>query len=295
MGYCLDCRRPVCSHCLLLGDHKSHQQTPIDQAFETGKETLRAWVEKLSHRVASAENLMEELRIVGHDVDQGAEGQRLAINTEMDQLREVVETKRHQLLSRSALEEQQKRVQLQAQIDRAETARHDASNLVSRSHSLMAYDSEHAFLAVVLPLIQDMKKCSGQAVEVYPSVSTAFRQLSTDAQARSLGDLDLGHNRVQPPPSAASSVVATSVSPAAVAVVSGLPASVVVDGMQHSMQSSTYSVAPFNVVGAGPNHSPVSPVQTHMYSQPQSMQAFTYSQAQQPVQASQVQHRYRPS
>jgi len=196
--YCLDCRKPVCSHCLILGDHKGHQQTPIDQAFETGKETLGAWVEKLQQRIGGADELLEALGKAELEVARGAEAQRTLINNEMDHLRELIETKRHQLLSKSALEEKQKRVHLQAQVDRAELARQESSGLVARSKDLMVQPSEHAFLAVVLPLIQDMKKCAGQPIDDTARVSCVFRPLSTDAQVRSLGDLDLGHPRLQP-------------------------------------------------------------------------------------------------
>lgn len=196
--YCLDCRKPVCSHCLILGDHKGHQQTPVDQAFETGKETLGAWVEKLQQRITTTEDLLAQLREAELEVYRGAEAQRNIINSEMDHMRELIETKRHQLLSKSALEEKQKRVQLQAQVDKAEGTRQDAGSLVSRSQDLLSLSSEHAFLAVVLPLIQDMKKCASQQVDDGPRVVCSFRPLSTDAQVRSLGDLDLGHPR--PPP-----------------------------------------------------------------------------------------------
>lgn len=195
--YCLECRRPVCSHCLILGDHKNHQQTPIDQAFETGKETLGAWVEKLKQRIASTEELLDGLRGSEMEVQRNAEAQRNIINNELDHLRELIETKRQQLLSKSALEEKQKRIQLQAQVDRAESARHDSTGLVVRSEDLLALESEHAFLSVVLPLIQDMKKCAHQPVDDSARVSCTFRPLSTDAQVRSLGDLDLGHPRAQ--------------------------------------------------------------------------------------------------
>jgi hypothetical protein len=193
--YCLDCRKPVCSHCLILGDHKGHQQTPIDQAFETGKETLGAWAEKLRQRITGTDELLELLRNAELEVNRGAEAQRNIINHEMDHLRELIETKRHQLLSKSALEEKQKRMQLQAQVDRADTTRQDAMGLVERSQDLLALSSEHAFLAVVLPLIQDMKKCANQPIDDAPRISCLFRPLSTDAQVRSLGDLDLGHPR----------------------------------------------------------------------------------------------------
>mmetsp|Transcript_6149 Transcript_6149/g.17193 ORF Transcript_6149/g.17193 Transcript_6149/m.17193 type:complete len:455 (+) Transcript_6149:70-1434(+) len=193
--YCLDCRKPVCSHCLILGEHKGHNQTPVDQAFITAKDTLDAWVAKLRERCTSAESLLEQLRNAEFEVQRGAEGQRKVINEELDHLREMIETKRHQLLSKSAMEEKQKRVHLQAQIDRAEGVRGDSARLVARSKDLLSLPSEHAFLAIVLPLIQDMKKCAGQPLDAAPQVTSNFRPLSCEAQVRSLGDLDLGHPR----------------------------------------------------------------------------------------------------
>jgi len=197
--YCLDCRKPVCSHCLILGEHKGHQQTPMDQAFVTAKDTLNVWVEQLAERVSMAQTLLESLHNTELEVQRGAEAQRDVINSELDHLRELVETKRHQLLSKSAMEEKQKRAHLQGQVDRAEKIRHESTSLVSRSKELLSLPSEHAFLAVVLPLIQDIKKCASQAIDAAPQVSSSFRPLSSDAQVRSLGDLDLGHPR-QPQP-----------------------------------------------------------------------------------------------
>lgn len=190
--YCLDCRMPVCSHCLILGEHKGHQQKHIEEAYDTGKDTLNAWVEKLMQRIDSCEDILGKLRAAEIDVNQGATAQRDIINHEMDHLKELIETKRHQLLSKSALEEKQKRVQLQAQNERTTEARAMAQNMINRSEDLLAVGSEHAFLAVVLPLIQDMKKVCTQPPEPAPHVTGNFRPLMTDSQVRIIGDLDLG-------------------------------------------------------------------------------------------------------
>merc|ERR1719436_784350 len=80
-------------------------------------------------------------------------------------------------------------------MDRMDTVRQDASGLVSRSQDLLALSCEHAFLAVVLPLIQDMKKCASLPMDDGTRVCASFRPLSSDAQVRSLGELDLGHPR----------------------------------------------------------------------------------------------------
>jgi hypothetical protein len=190
--YCLDCRTAVCSHCLLLGEHKGHQQTQISGAFETGKETLRAWVEKLHERIRATEDLLTRLHTAESEVDQGSSMQRGTINAEMDHLVQVLEAKRKQLLAKSEIEESGKRQQLQVQMDKTASLRSGTHQLISRSAELLSTPSEHAFLAVVLPLIQDMKKCQSQSIDSAPAVNGSFRPLTTDAQVRALGELDLG-------------------------------------------------------------------------------------------------------
>lgn len=190
--YCLDCRMPVCSHCLILGSHKSHQQKHIEEAYDTGKETLSAWVEKLQQRISDCEEIEDKIRQAESEVSEGATNQRNIINHEMDHLKELIETKRHQLLSKSEIEEKQKRMQLQTQEQRTQNSKSEASAMTSRSKDLLAVSSEHAFLAVVLPLIQDMKKICTQPAEPAPNVNGTFRPLMTDTQVRCLGDLDLG-------------------------------------------------------------------------------------------------------
>lgn len=154
-------------------------------------------MEKLDIRMTNAEDLLDIFRNAEEEIQRNAESQREVVNSEMDHLRELIETKRSQLLSKCAMEEKQKRLQLQTQIGRAEAARTEVKALVGRSEHLLSLDSEHAFLAVVLPLIQDMKKCESRPVDSNQRVSTSFRPISTDAQVRSLGELELGHPRVQ--------------------------------------------------------------------------------------------------
>jgi len=129
-------------------------------------------------------------------VSQGGDAQRNMINQEIDHLKELVEVKRQQLLSKSDHEGEKKRAQVQSQMDSTASARDKALRLVSRSRKVQSLRSEHAFLALVLPLIQDMKKCSDHQFEVLHSVGS-FRPLSIDAQVLSFGDLDLGFPKPQ--------------------------------------------------------------------------------------------------
>mmetsp|Transcript_64398 Transcript_64398/g.151290 ORF Transcript_64398/g.151290 Transcript_64398/m.151290 type:complete len:448 (+) Transcript_64398:42-1385(+) len=195
--YCMDCRALVCSHCSVLGVHQLHQKMDVSKACVTGRETMMAWIDKLSEQVHSAEELLETFRSTEDEITRRCEAQRASINNEMDHLRELIETKRRQLLQKSAIEEKQKRVHLQSQVDRVAGLRSQASGLLQRSKVLMDLKSDHMFLATCLPLMRDMTGCSRQIVDDNTRVTTTFRSLSTDAQARTLGDLELGH-RPQP-------------------------------------------------------------------------------------------------
>eukprot|EP00443_Scrippsiella_acuminata_P070623 CAMPEP_0115476932 /NCGR_PEP_ID=MMETSP0271-20121206/55404_1 /TAXON_ID=71861 /ORGANISM="Scrippsiella trochoidea, Strain CCMP3099" /LENGTH=429 /DNA_ID=CAMNT_0002904385 /DNA_START=98 /DNA_END=1383 /DNA_ORIENTATION=- len=190
--YCMECRRPVCSHCLILGEHKGHGQCPIDGAFDSGKETLNAWIDKHRAHIAEAGERLDQLRNSQAQVRRGAEAQRNIINSELDHLARLIEEKQRDLLKRSEAEEEEKRAQLRSHIAEAEVIQRESSGLVERSKNMLSLNSDHAFLAVLLPLIQDMKIAS-QPVDKRVKVSSTFRPLSTDAQMRSLGELDLGH------------------------------------------------------------------------------------------------------
>jgi hypothetical protein len=253
--YCLDCRMPVCSHCLILGEHKSHQQKHIEEAYETGKETLNAWVDKLQQRIRDCEDIEEKLRVAEKEVSEGATAQRNIINHEMDHLKELIETKRHQLLSKSAIEEKQKRVQLQTQSEKTIKAKTEANNMTTRSEDLLAVSSEHAFLAVVLPLIQDMKKICTAPPEQAPNVTGSFRPLMTDTQVRCLGDLDLGLPKAPPQPTPPVNVVTMPVHAGATHAVGDPPigyAAAVQHGHNYQHSGLSHPPATVSYVTASP-------------------------------------------
>jgi len=288
--YCLDCRMPVCSHCLIMGDHKGHQQQPVEDAFETGRETLRAWVEKVMERSRVAEDLLAQLRTADLEVTDGAARQRELINLEMDNLKEIIDSKRQQLLAKNELEEKQKRGQLQAITDRTQAAYNDSKRIAERSEELLALRSEHTFLAVVLPLIQDVKKVSVQALDAPPPNCGTFRPFLTDAQVRCLGDLDLG----LPRPAAPRPVNVQQVQPQ----VTGQPSIVqTVQGMQTQNQLGHVLVQsqapPFGYTAVGMSATHISPQQIPMVSGQQAAPMQAAQQAM-PVQHSQqVQYMYR--
>jgi len=190
--YCLDCCTAVCSRCILLGAHQDHQSTPVSSAFGDHREMLRSKMDRLTERENGTLSLLEKLQAAELEVQQGAQGQRNAIIREMDNLRELIETKRRELLSKSALEEKQKLTQLQTQVTRAEGSLEQIRQMARRADVVLSLTSEHSFLAVVLPLLQDVTRCSNKEVDPLLPVSSVFRAIHTDAQVRSVGELNLG-------------------------------------------------------------------------------------------------------
>lgn len=191
--YCCDCRTPICSHCLIVGCHQGHERTKMDEAILTGKDTLGAWAQKMNQLKASTKALLEAFQAADEEAIKNGENQRSTVNYEMDHLREMIETKRRQLLQQSALEEKQKRVQLQVQIQQAQAVLSEIESLISRSEDLLELNCDHHFVVLVLQLIQDMKGRSSQQVDDRRRVNTAFRSLNTDQQVRVIGELELGY------------------------------------------------------------------------------------------------------
>lgn len=190
--YCLDCCSVVCSRCILLGDHQDHQSTPISSACEDHREMLRSKLDRLAQREIGTVSLLEKLQAAELEVQKSARGQRNAIIREMDHLRELIEAKRRDLLSKSALEEKQKLVQLQSQVTRAEASLEQIRQMTQRAEGIASLSSEHSFLAVVLPVLQDVTRCSNKEVDPLLPVSSVFRPIQTEAQVKSIGNLNLG-------------------------------------------------------------------------------------------------------
>jgi len=190
--YCLDCCSVVCSRCILLGDHQDHQSTPISSACEDHREMLRSKLDRLAERESGTLSLLEKLQASELEVQKSAQAQRNAIIREMDHLRELIETKRRDLLSKSALEEKQKLIQVQSQATRAEATLEQIRQLAQRAEGVASLNSEHSFLAVVLPVLQDVTRASNKEVDPLLPVSSVFRPIHTDVQVKSIGNLNLG-------------------------------------------------------------------------------------------------------
>lgn len=190
--YCTDCSMAVCSHCILLGDHQDHSNMPIARAVQEQRDVLRSQVERLQTRKKGNQLLSQDLRVLEEKVCLGGSQQRAMINRQIASLKDLIDSKADQLLSKSNLEEEQKLSQVRGQYERTAIALDQVDVLLRRTDEMLLVDNDYDFLTLVLPLIQDSMRCSSQVVEAVAQVPTTFRALTIDAQTKSMNELDLG-------------------------------------------------------------------------------------------------------
>jgi hypothetical protein len=186
----------------------------MSKACEEHREMLQKEVDRLRTRKKGHQDLVENLRNVECKVIDNGQQQRDTINRQLAQLKDLIESKRQQLLQQSSLEEDQKLNQIRTQIEKTRGTLEQVDNLLSRTEKMLRLDSDYSFLTVVLPLVQDAMRCSSQVVEPMTQVQTSFRPLSVEWQIKALGDLDLsvqvGGSRL---PAAIATIGSTSTGP----------------------------------------------------------------------------------
>lgn len=109
----------------------------------------------------------------------------------MDHLKELLETKKMQLLSKNAMEAEKKRSAIEAARTRTFPELDKQQHLQSRMAKVRALTKEHAFLTVCQPLIGDIRSHLENPVDCSSPTDANFRQFSVEAGVRVLGELDL--------------------------------------------------------------------------------------------------------
>jgi len=190
--YCLQCRVPVCAHCLLVGSHEKHERTALKQAYDQGQATLQQWLEQLSSKQDQSKKYLDKLSQLQTDIEEGGARHRELIEAEIEALKEQLDLKKQQLLSKSEHEQKRKKAALTKELDdaRADGARLD--KLQKRTQKVLKFNSEHCFLALCLPVIQDLRTTVARQVPHASQVDPSFPDLTTDYQSRSLAEMDLG-------------------------------------------------------------------------------------------------------
>lgn len=168
-----------------------------DDDFQLGLVALRVlqlegWDCKLDKRATRTQSFLDRLQQLSEDVEAAAAAQRELIISEMDHLKELLETKKMQLLSKNSMEADKKRSAIEAARARILPELDKQQHLQGRMAKVRAVTKEHAFLTVCQPLIGDVRSHLEIPVDCSSPTDATFRPFSVEAGVRVLGELDLG-------------------------------------------------------------------------------------------------------
>ena len=120
--YCETCGELICPYCALkTGKHHNHDYALIEEAFETYKKEIGSLLEPINRKLASVDEVLTQF-----DKDNGEiSDQRAAIEADihatLNELHQVLDVRRTELISRLHQLTQRKQKDLAAERDQAET------------------------------------------------------------------------------------------------------------------------------------------------------------------------------
>jgi len=98
--FCFDCLTPpVCSECVVHGIHKGHDVLHIKKAFPQVKEKLDSVISGLMNSIEDAEGERKGIITRKHVISSQAEDVKSQVKTVMDDLRNRIEKKEHDLMA----------------------------------------------------------------------------------------------------------------------------------------------------------------------------------------------------
>ena len=99
--YCETCEELICLHCALnTGKHHNHNYTLIEEAFETYKKELGALLEPISKQLTSVDELLTQFDKNTGEISDQQETIEADIHHTIDQLHQVLDVRRTELISR---------------------------------------------------------------------------------------------------------------------------------------------------------------------------------------------------
>ncbi|XP_035685588.1 probable E3 ubiquitin-protein ligase MID2 [Branchiostoma floridae] len=98
--YCMQDSTPVCSLCKLVSKHKDHDVTSLDEAFESRRVDLQKIVDEVSEKTELETKKIEVLEAKKAAMENHAAQLRLQIETECDELIDIIRQRKHAMLGR---------------------------------------------------------------------------------------------------------------------------------------------------------------------------------------------------
>jgi len=190
--YCVDCHLAVCAHCLLTGQHIDHKRLGLADAYNKEFEDFENWDGKLQSLNSQLADFIDTLATLDVEIERNEKQQRDQIESEIAHLKEILEAKRVQLLSKSELEAKRKRSQNEGQSKTAQKDRAVVQKVLDRNSKLKIVQSQHTFLGLYRALKTDVQTETQQSRCFAPATTSIYRNFNTEEAQGSLGELDLG-------------------------------------------------------------------------------------------------------
>ena len=120
--YCETCGELICLHCVLnTGKHHSHNYALIEEVFETYKREIGALLEPINKQMTSVNEILTQFDKNNADISNQRAGIEADIHHTINELHQVLDNRRTELISHLHQLTQQKQKDLAAQKDQAET------------------------------------------------------------------------------------------------------------------------------------------------------------------------------
>ena len=120
--YCETCGELICLHCALkTGKHHNHDYEPIEKAFETYKKEIDSLLEPINKKLTSVDEVLTQFDKCNGDISDQRAAIEADIHDIIDELHQVLDVRRTELISHLHQLTQWKLKDLTAQKDQAET------------------------------------------------------------------------------------------------------------------------------------------------------------------------------
>ena len=120
--YCETCGELICLHCALkTGKHHNHDYKLIEEAFETYKKEIGSLLEPISKKLTSVDEVLAEFNKCNGEISDQRAAIEADIHNTVNELHQVLDVRRTELIGRLHQLTQRKLKDLAAQKDQAET------------------------------------------------------------------------------------------------------------------------------------------------------------------------------
>jgi hypothetical protein len=110
--YCMECNVPVCSHCLIKGQHVGHKAIDVGEAYTGVKRDLEARISGVKEKTIGLHSRVQTLEAVIHNSDEQIQKQLLEVDLKFAEIEAALMERKQQLREQVQAAEEKKINQL---------------------------------------------------------------------------------------------------------------------------------------------------------------------------------------